>query len=425
MSASDSSVVIFVLFGLLAVTLVGAAIYMLYDRAVGVVVHLLPRLHLSRVFATLRQRIGGRVPDDDEQSDDLDDSTAALIAMLDVASVVVDATDGVVQANPDAYALGVVDDDAIVNDTVRQAVRDVREHGGRRSFDLTTATPERFVPTMPDAPGHTRHQHDMQAVSRPNWIKVTVGRLNSRIVVVLLNDVSEEMRFAQTRDSFIVNVSEQLLAPSEHLEHLADSLEAEDLDVDRVRAQAREVRRSSRYMSHMVSDLLLLIKAQEPVTPSEANRLLVGEQLRAVVDGLQDESRRLGVDVVVACDPGLCLNGDAVQIRAAVRKLLDNAMAYSPRGASVSVTAGLSKDGDHVIIRVIDRGPGIAKADQSRVFERFYRGGNQNDRTREGIGLGLAIVKHVALTHHGTVALWSAPGQGSTFSMTLPVAQGR
>lgn len=178
-------------------------------------------------------------------------------------------------------------------------------------------------------------------------------------------------------------------------------------------------------MSHMVSDLLLLIKAQEPVTPSEANRLLVGEQLRAVVDGLQDESRRLGVDIVVACDPGLCLNGDAVQIRAAVRKLLDNAMAYSPRGASVSVTAGLSKDGDHVIIRVIDRGPGIAKADQSRVFERFYRGGNQNDRTREGIGLGLAIVKHVALTHHGTVALWSAPGQGSTFSMTLPVAQGR
>ncbi|MGO1260559.1 MAG: hypothetical protein ACTMHX_02605, partial [Bifidobacterium mongoliense] len=65
MSASDSSVVIFVLFGLLAVTLVGAAIYMLYDRAVGVVVRLLPRLHLSRVFATLRQRIGGRVPDDD------------------------------------------------------------------------------------------------------------------------------------------------------------------------------------------------------------------------------------------------------------------------------------------------------------------------------------------------------------------------
>ncbi|MFR6530838.1 MAG: ATP-binding protein [Bifidobacterium pseudocatenulatum] len=65
---------------------------------------------------------------------------------------------------------------------------------------------------------------------------------------------------------------------------------------------------------------------------------------------------------------------------------------------------------------------GIAIGEQSRIFERFYRGDNQNDHSGDGIGLGLAIVKHVALTHHGSASVWSSPGQGSTFALVLPLA---
>ncbi len=75
------------------------------------------------------------------------------------------------------------------------------------------------------------------------------------------------------------------------------------------------------------------------------------------------------------------------------------------------------------LLSVLDRGCGIAQKEQSRIFERFYRGGNQNGHSEEGIGLGLAIVKHVALTHHGSASVWSAPGQGSTFTLELPVAR--
>ena len=74
-------------------------------------------------------------------------------------------------------------------------------------------------------------------------------------------------------------------------------------------------------------------------------------------------------------------------------------------------------------VTVSDTGIGIAPEHQSRIFERFYRGVEQSNRTADGVGLGLAIVKHVALTHHGDVTVWSAPGQGSTFSLTLPLAQ--
>ena len=90
---------------------------------------------------------------------------------------------------------------------------------------------------------------------------------------------------------------------------------------------------------------------------------------------------------------------------------------------TVSSGDSSSQEGGHASVSVIDRGCGIPKAEQERVFERFYRGSEQNERTAHGIGLGLAIVKHVALTHHGNVTVWSVPGQGSTFTMSLPLAQ--
>ena len=106
-----------------------------------------------------------------------------------------------------------------------------------------------------------------------------------------------------------------------------------------------------------------------------------------------------------------------------VKELLENAIAYSPDGKGITVSVKPNEDGTKVLLSVLDRGCGIAQKEQSRIFERFYRGGNQNGYSEEGIGLGLAIVKHVALTHHGSASVWSAPGQGSTFTLELPVAR--
>ena len=109
--------------------------------------------------------------------------------------------------------------------------------------------------------------------------------------------------------------------------------------------------------------------------------------------------------------------------RISVKELLENAIAYSPDGKGITVSVKPNEDGTKVLLSVLDRGCGIAQKEQSRIFERFYRGGNQNGHSEEGIGLGLAIVKHVALTHHGSASVWSAPGQGSTFTLELPVAR--
>ncbi len=103
----------------------------------------------------------------------------------------------------------------------------------------------------------------------------------------------------------------------------------------------------------------------------------------------------------------------------AIANLVSNAIAYSPNGSSVSISR--RRRGDNIEIAVTDRGIGIARADQERVFERFFRVDKARSRATGGTGLGgLAIVKHVAANHNGSIRLWSQPGTGSTFTLSIP-----
>lgn len=365
-----------------------------------------------------------------EAVDELDDSTASLLALLGESVVVVDSSDEVVLASPSSYCFGVVADDAVVDSRIAEAVGKARRGGHRVRFDLTTSTPERFREDAESMGGGSvvgdagDDGSDVSGVSRPNWLKVTVGPIGRGFVVVLLDDVSERMRFMQTRDSFIENVSAQLLEPTRSMERLASSLESGHGDETDLRRAASRTRRLARHMDRLVNDLLLLIRAQEPVDAAESNRLALDVPVRAARDDCALEAKERGVALRLTADRVVMVHGDGPQIRVAVGRMIDNAIRYSPDGASIDVTVGTSTAGDRAVVRVIDRGAGISREERPRVFERFFRGSNQSARTADGVGLGLAIVKHVALTHHGGVSVWSAPGQGSTFTLSLPLADG-
>lgn len=376
-----------------------------------------------------------RNDDDEHDADDdtLDDATNALLSMLPLASVVVDEHDEVIRAHPSAYALGVVRDDAIAEETVLRAVHEVRSCGGNKQFDLTTTT-QYVAPQVPKAGKPTTREIARQAligqsnpntsgatVSRPNWLKIIVGKLNENLMVVLISDVSESVRFSQVRDSFITNVSEQLLEPTQSLEQLADIVERGGASQQDVERNATQLRQSCSRLEHMISDLLLLIKAQEPILPTADNRINVMEQVQAVVQAHLDMAAQRGITIETGGDELLCINGEADQIQAALAKLIENAITYSKDGSTVNVVAKANEEHTEAVISVLDRGNGIAIGEQNRIFERFYRGSNQNEHSGDGIGLGLAIVKHVALTHHGSASVWSSPGQGSTFALVLPL----
>lgn len=420
---------------------------------------------MANVLSHLRGFLSDRTKDEDqEDEDDLSDSTEALLSLIPAATVVVDGDDEVIRSSPDAYRLGIVSNDEICDQRIMEAIGQVRSSGGRRTLTLTTETPTAFALNMAHSQPLNQDLQDAydsddpvradeadipdgsdqgggrdgegiapRAVSRTNWLKITLGRIDESLIVILVDDVSESVRFMQTREAFITNVSQQMLKPIQALEELASQLKAtselEGDDPDLLRGHLESVsqdaflvQRYSAYLGHLLKDLLLLIRAQERIRPSKENTLDVAHQIRAVVADETSGADQAGVKLQWRCDKPLIIHGDGQQIRVALAKLVENAISYSPDGATVSLVAQPSDDGRFAVIRVIDRGRGISKSDQSRIFERFYRANNQNDQTAIGIGLGLSIVKHVALTHHGSVTVWSAPGQGSTFSLILPLA---
>jgi two-component system sensor histidine kinase SenX3 len=124
------------------------------------------------------------------------------------------------------------------------------------------------------------------------------------------------------------------------------------------------------------------------------------------------------ITITTDAPSGFRVLGDEPLLVTALANLVSNAIAYSPHGSQVSISRR-SRDG-FVEIAVTDRGIGIARKDQERVFERFFRSDKARSRATGGSGLGLAIVKHVAANHNGTITLWSQPGTGSTFTLAIP-----
>ncbi|TPF96739.1 hypothetical protein EP30_06080 [Bifidobacterium sp. UTCIF-39] len=429
-NAQIVSMVIFVIFCVMMLIALVALISRLYNWAYPFLSQYINTDAIAHWRASIGFRRSRRRGDDDDDDDNgLDFETVRILSVIPGLTVVVDENDEVLQASTDTYRLGLVNDQSLVNDRILEAVHSVRKSGGKRSCELVTQTPEqyaeqyRFDGDNNGLAAETPEGDGMAVVSRPNWLKVTVGQISDTKTLVIIDDVSEEHRFAQVRDDFVANVTEQLIKPTRALETLGEDLEQDDVDISQILVEASRVRSYASHLSHLVADLLLLIKAQTKVVPSRSNLVNLMDQVHIAADSAAALAKARHIRVIVNGADDIMVHAETEQLQGALSKLIENAIDYSPANKAVGVAVSRAKDGDHAVVRVVDQGCGIAREEQPRIFERFYRGSNQSPRTGDGVGLGLAIVKHVALTHHGSVAVWSAPGQGSTFTFSLPLAK--
>ncbi|RIY21603.1 two-component sensor histidine kinase [Bifidobacteriaceae bacterium VN002] len=387
--------------------------------------------------------------DIDDSSEDISSDACAVLAMLPGATIVVDKNNDVLRASSQSYTLGVVLDDSIVQPRVLQAVNNVRFSGGYESFDLVTFTPKQYVTISEDNDFYVDNVDNADnasylqssaafdssstqssdsasspsTISRPNWLNITVGSVGEGKVVVVINDSSAEHLFEQTRNDFINNVSNQLISSTRMISSLTNVLQTKDVNASRIKDIAASAQKSSKHLEHMLEDLLLLMRAQSPIDTSKAsvvNVLKVLEDVKNLVSALSSSKN---VRVIIKADSSLNVLADSSQISSAIRKLVENAIIYSNKNSVVALCALKSEDNRFAVIRVVDSGIGIPLKDQPRIFERFYRSSNQNDFSKDGVGLGLAIAKHVALTHHGSITLWSRPGQGTTVNFAIPLAK--
>jgi len=240
-------------------------------------------------------------------------------------------------------------------------------------------------------------------------------------VLVVIDDVTDRRRLEAVRRDFVANISHELKTPVGALSLLAETLLAEDEPSVAQRLAERMLTEAIR-VGRTIDDLLELSRIE---ADEEARREDVPVHLfiAQAVDRVQPAAEQQGISIEVE-EPAarLAVAGDRRQLVSATYNLLENAVKYSDAGSTVQVRA--RTDGRFVDISVEDHGIGIPRRDLERVFERFYRVDRARSRETGGTGLGLAIVRHVASNHDGEVHVTSNEGEGSTFTLRLPVGAG-
>lgn len=170
-----------------------------------------------------------------------------------------------------------------------------------------------------------------------------------------------------------------------------------------------------------MADLQELAQAEAGQLTLLRGPIALNEIVSQTVAIFQPQADAKGLTIEVSLPEGLPpVNVDRERIGQVLRNLLANALAYTPSGGRITITAE-QREGQ-IAVSVRDTGAGIPPEHLPYVFDRFYRADRARARQTGGAGLGLAIVKQLVQAHGGTVAAESTPGQGSTFTFTLPVA---
>jgi signal transduction histidine kinase len=237
-------------------------------------------------------------------------------------------------------------------------------------------------------------------------------------VLVLLEDVTEELRARQIRTEFVSHASHELKSPIAGLHTLAEAVHQAIGDDPPAAARFSEkmIAESTR-LARLIDDLLDLSRLEEAARiPDETVSLSSIAQKE--VEEIEPAGAGKEVTLEASISPEVLVKGDGQQLALMVRNLLDNAVRYTSGGGRVEI-AVFAEDGS-AVVRVSDTGIGIPREAQARIFERFYRVDKARSRERGGTGLGLAIVKHVVELHGGRVHVTSELGEGSVFTARLP-----
>lgn len=328
-----------------------------------------------------------------------------VLSVLRSSAVVLDEGDVVVKASSAAYALGLVRGGKLAVDQMLQMARETRRDGEIRQVEL-------------DLPRRGAGRGEGLAVS------ARVAPLGSRLVLLLVEDLTEARRIEAVRRDFVANVSHELKTPVGALSLLSEAVMDAADDPEAVNRFAGRMQIEATRLTSLVQEIIDLSRVQDDDLLDDAEPVAVDDLVAEAVDRCRHQANTKQITMATGTTPDLYIWGNRGQLAAALGNLVENAVNYSPARTRVGIAGRRIKasGGDLIEISVTDQGIGISEKDRDRVFERFYRVDPARSRATGGTGLGLSIVKHVAASHGGEVTVWSAEGQGSTFTLRLPEA---
>ena len=242
-------------------------------------------------------------------------------------------------------------------------------------------------------------------------------------VVLVVHDTTELRRLETLRRDFIANVSHELKTPLTSIKAYTETLRNGAMnDPETSQKFLGRIEEQSDRLHHLILDMLMLARIESDQQAFDIGPVNVGDVVSQCLEDRRQaaEARQIKLGVEPSLPPS-SVRADREGLREMLDNLIDNAIKYTPEGGSVTARWLCGND-NTCRIEIADTGIGIKPEDQKRVFERFYRVDKARSRELGGTGLGLSIVKHLAQSFGGNVAVASEPGEGSTFSITLPLA---
>ena len=330
-----------------------------------------------------------------------DGITGALHALA-TAGLVLDVDNKIVRATRSAFALGLVRDQVLVHPKLVALVdkaRKAKKSSKARAKDFALAS------ELGDA---------------TIWVNSRAVHLGEGYVLLLVEDRTESHNLEETRRDFVANISHELKTPIGAMSLLAEAIQSAADDPKQVRKFAKNLETESARLTQLVQDIIQLSHVQAKEVAGLTKIVDLNEVVSEAVDRNQVLAGNKSIEFDVRLADRAKVFGDDELLKAAVKNLIENAVIYSDEKTAVSITVRKRKG--IAEIAVSDKGPGISAEDQERIFERFYRVDPSRSRLTGGTGLGLSIVKHIAQKHLGEVQIKSRLGQGSTFTIRLPLA---
>lgn len=377
--------------------------------AIGIVVGLGAAL-LAALVASLIAYQAGRARERDRSPSvaalfdgvadpDAVDGERRMLAMLGESVIITDVHGNVIVSNTAAAEHGLVFDGRLTDDGVRGLIASAVE-------------------------GHEPVHADIELDGGPQarHIAVTAQPISACRVAVVCADTGYRRNVDRMRRDFVTNVSHELKTPVGAIMLLSETIADAGDDLEMIRHFAGRIGMEAQRLDGLVRRLIELGRmsnpGERPKQTVDARDLVHG----AIADTEVTAAAR-HTDVRMrdgAVDRPLAVCVDATAVHIALKNLVENAINYSPEHSDVTVDV-TQADG-HVRIRVIDHGVGIPQPLQGRIFERFYRVDPARSRLTGGTGLGLSIANHHIRANGGTIEVWSKPGEGSTFTVALPLA---
>ncbi len=223
-----------------------------------------------------------------------------------------------------------------------------------------------------------------------------------------------------SREEFVSNVSHELKTPLTSMKVLADSLLAqENVPIELYQEFMGDIAKEIDRENDIITDLLTLVKMDKKVQSLNIKQVNINELLEQILKRLKPIAEKKKIEVVLESFRPVTAEVDEVKLSLAFSNLVENAIKYNKDEGWVRVS--LNADHKYFYVKVADSGIGIPEEDQTHIFDRFYRVDKSHSREMGGTGLGLAIARNTVIVHRGSIKVHSNEGEGTTFSLRIPL----